>query len=88
MLRNLRGFKKKGCTGPGRRYHVLHYVIGMLIAYIVIYSLSGTKNLPVLAPGRSPASGLWFWQVSPPAALGTLTDSESHGLLFLTTLAD
>ena len=49
-------------TGVGQE--VLHYIVGMLTAYIVIYSIA--KNLHPLAQGSSPAS---CQQVSLPATL-------------------
>ena len=54
-------------TGRSLRYDVLHNIIGKLIAYIVLYSV--TKNLPALVPVRLPAGG---WPLLPAGGPGTL----------------
>ena len=86
ILRLLRRFITKVVVPlyvTGGRYYVLHRIIGILTAYIKMYSHSVTKNLPVLEQVRSLAGGLWrpllrpewehsqqtwSWHVSQPAA--------------------
>ena len=50
-------------------YDVQHNIIGMLVAFIVIYSI--TENLPTLAPARSPASGWLILASQPTGCPGT-----------------
>ena len=62
ILRLLRRFITKVVVPlyvTGGRYYVLHRIIGILTAYIKMYSHSVTKNLPVLEQVRSLAGGLW-----------------------------